>query len=197
MTNPGERFLSNKQEKVEVFEALYQKLLLAEGSFLEYNVPYPKVEFLRYLSEKKNLLIHGSNFDIEKLEPRQANCKSKKFGNLNAVYATEDPILPVFYAIKDKNKFRGMAISGADIHSSNGFTETSYIFKVEPEMLAINPWSPGVIYVLSKDSFEQGTDDEGDLIDEWISREEVKQLAKIKVAPEDFPYLADIKTIPK
>lgn len=196
MKNSNENNFNRNQEQAQAFEELYKKILSADGNFIEYNLPYAKREFLEYLTEKKNLLVHGSNWDTEELEPRLANCKSKKFGNLNAVYATADAVLPIFYAIKDKEKFRGMANSGfSEKKEVNRATKKVYTFGIEPEMLKSDPWSVGVVYILPKDLFEQGTDDDGVLIDEWVSRHPVKPLAKLRVTPEDFPYLKDIGVI--
>lgn len=196
MKNINEMPPVGQPESLKAFEALYQNLLHANGGFIEYDISYPKVDFLRFLSKKKNLLIHGSNYDSNELVPKQANCRSKKFGNLNAVYATEDGVLPTFYAIRDKQKFRGVSNSGySDIKHEDGTVEIKYNFEVEPHMLEINPWSEGVVYILPKAPFEQGTDDEGSLIDEWVSKKSVYPLGKLKIKPEDFPFLKDIKPI--
>lgn len=175
----------------ESFEQLWESLP-QNGSAIEYALSYPKHEFLKYLIEEKKVLLHGSNWNVETLEPRQGNCTSKKFGNLNAVYATNDPILPLFHAIQDKNTFTGSSVSGVIL--SNG-TTTSYIFKVEQKMLEKSPWSRGGIYILSPETFQQGTDDDGTLIDEFASMISVRPLAKLFVSPEDFPYLHDIQPL--
>src|SRR4051794_28104305 len=48
--------------KVRAFEELYQTMMdSAPGEILDYRLPYPKHEFLRYLVARKHLLIHGSN----------------------------------------------------------------------------------------------------------------------------------------
>ncbi|MEK7530439.1 MAG: hypothetical protein AAB573_01090 [Patescibacteria group bacterium] len=162
------------------------------GGFVDYQGGAPKIDFLQFLVEEKRLLLHGSNWDVAVLEPRLANCKSKKFGNLNAVYAVEDPMLPIFYAVKDKNKFNGVAVSGT---TQDGDKPKKYVFKVEQQMLNTQPWSAGVVYILSREGFEQGTDDDDFPIDEYISRIPVTPLAKLAVSPHDFPYLGSIKSL--
>src|SRR5215216_4431622 len=49
-------------QKVWAFEELYQMMVDSEpGHVLDYRLPYPKHEFLRYLVARKPVLIHGSN----------------------------------------------------------------------------------------------------------------------------------------
>ncbi len=186
--------LSPDQEKIASFEEFYKKILLSKGDFVDYNLSYPKEEILQYLTKNKNLLLHGSNYDVGELEPRQANCKSKKFGNLNAVYATADAILPIFHAIRDKEKFHGRSTTSKR-KVNDGTIKIFYDFKVEVEMLKSKPWSVGVIYILDKNAFEQGTSDEGVPIDEWVSRLPIKPIAKLRIDPKEFPFMDDIKPI--
>src|SRR5689334_8395179 len=48
--------------KVLAFEELYQTMLdSAPGHVLDYDLPYPRHEFLRYLVARKHVLLHGSN----------------------------------------------------------------------------------------------------------------------------------------
>lgn len=151
------------------------------------------IDFMIWLSETQNVLFHGSNNqNITELEPRKANCTSKEFGNLKGVYAVSDPILPIFYAIKDTQKFRGMARSGI-LTTESG--DKKYNFEISPELLEINPWSDGAIYILPKEKFRQGKDDYGNKIDEWICEEKIKPIGKILITPEDFPYLDQITPI--
>lgn len=180
-----------------LFEKLYQKAIAKEGDFLDYEGPYTKEKFLEFLVQNKNVVLHGSNRESEELEPRQANCRSKKFGNLNAVYATEDNILPIFYAIKDKEKWDGPSASGyyKVIEPLTKQVDKKYEFEIDEKMVKSKPWSDGVIYVLSKKDFDQGVDDKGNLIDEFVSRSPVKPLFRLKVEPKDFPYLNNIKLI--
>ncbi len=174
------------------FASIWDAALATLGAFIDYQSELPKVDFLEFLVKEKQLLLHGSNWDVSALEPRLANCASKKFGNLNAVYAVEDAVLPIFYAIKDKNSFSGVAVSGTH---QDGDAPKEYIFKVEQRMLDIQPWSPGVVYILDRKGCEQGTDDNRLLIDEYISRTSVIPLAKLAVNPQDFPYLNAIDSL--
>ncbi len=182
---------SSNNEKSAAFETLYQGMLAQDGGFVEYSLPYPKYDFLNFLVREKGVLLHGSNQpDIRELEPKQANCKSKKFGNMQAVYATQDSILPLFFAVRDRSKMRGRTESGYREEYVDGQQKKTYGFAVSSQaVLNSNPWLDGVVYILPSDSFEQGTDDEGHQIDEFVSRTPVKAIARLRVGPEDFPYL--------
>ena len=69
---------------------------------IDYTLSAPKWQFLCYLCEAKDVLLHGSgNPDIQEFEPRQSN-DTQEFGNRQAVYAASDGIWPIFFAITDK-----------------------------------------------------------------------------------------------
>lgn len=49
-------------QKIEAFESLFlQTRRLGPAAVIDYNIPYPKHEFLRYLVDRKEILLHGSN----------------------------------------------------------------------------------------------------------------------------------------
>lgn len=171
----------------KVFEALYQEIINAEDVFtVEAMEGFSKVEFLKFLADKGEFLFHGTNpTEIEELEPRQANCRAKNFGNLSAVYATTDPVLPIYHSVFNRKYFSGL-------HSC-GVTNNEYIFKIDGKFKDEKVWTDGCVYILDKSKFEQGTDDDGELIDEFASTEPVKPLAKMLVEPEDFPYLDEVE----
>lgn len=73
--------------------------------------------------------------------------------------------------------------------------EKTYHFAVGADMLALRPWSDGAVYILPQEAFEQGVDDNGMLIDEFVSRAPVTPIARLKVGPEDFPYLDSVGAI--
>lgn len=183
-----------EQEKIKEFDDLFEAALNSEDGFIEYTSMYPKEEFLKYLVDNKDVLLHGSNnTEINELEPRQANCASKEFGNQKGVYACEDEILPMFYSIKDKETFNGTAVSGYG--TVDGDTQKQYEFSVPQDMKDKAAWSDGVIYILDKSNFVQGHNDNGNEIDEWMSAEKVKPLAKLIISPGEFPYFEEIKVL--
>lgn len=181
-----------------MFAKAYDTMILGTSTdgFIELSEKVSKVDFLGWLVKEKGFLLHGSNNqEIGTLEPRQANCASKEFGNMKAVYAVEDCVLPTFYAIKDRVKFKGRARSGYTEVSYGEETTREYEFAIDKNLVAQNPWSDGAVYVLSRETFVQGHDDEGNPIDEWASEVEVTPVGKIKITTDDFPYFHEIKTI--
>jgi hypothetical protein len=58
-------------EKQEAFEALFGST--PAGNFVDYRLPYPKWEYLSYLCETKEMVLHGSQVvGIDVVEPRQS-----------------------------------------------------------------------------------------------------------------------------
>jgi len=175
----------------EQFTLLLAKVKNSPSGFIEYRLGFPKYRFLAYLLEQ-GYLLHGSSVeDVETLEPRQVNDASKKSGNQVAVYAVSDPILPLFYAIKDRKKLLGMTRSGYNI-DENGVK--TYRFQIDGKRSEKDPWKNGVIYVLPKEKFTQSVNDDGELTDEWVSPVLIAPVARLRVTPEDFPYLEEVKS---
>src|SRR5689334_13111620 len=75
------------------FERLYADMLAADPTQpIAYELTVPKWKFLSYLTDTKNILMHGSNnASIEEFEPRQSN-DTAEFGNRRAVYAASDAL---------------------------------------------------------------------------------------------------------
>jgi putative nucleotidyltransferase with HDIG domain len=194
---PDMRSIGSKRDKM--FERLYRDAVEpACGRIIKYGLPYPKHEFLRYLTHTKGLLLHGSNVpDIEVLRPSKSNCKIKGFGNLVGVYAMRDEIFPIFQAIQDNDKFNGTTTLTGFTQSidDNGVIHDIYQFAIESKLAKSKPWSKGMVYILPSDSFSQGVDDNGHQIDEWISSQPVMPIAKLPVSQRDFPYLKHITVI--
>lgn len=184
-----------QENKQRAFEALFENVLQNKGEdipTIEYHLPYPKEEFLKFLAENKNVLLHGSaNQDLGVLKPRQANDGAKKSGNKNAVYGVVDPVLPIFYAIQDRTKLQGVIESGIDIDEETGKSE--YKFRIPKSAQETKPWTNGIVYLFDKSLFHPEKDDNGDLSGEWTSDVSVKPLAKLEVRPEDFRYMDKIE----
>lgn len=183
------------ETKHEDFEKLFEETLKKKGEgvlVVEYTLSYPKEDFLRFLTEEKNVLLHGSSSkDIETFEPRQANDTVKVSGNKKAVYGVTDPVLPIFYAIQDRDKLQGSIRSGVTTDLDTG--ESEYRFSMPKDNLDIKPWTRGVVYVFDKNQFHEEEDDAGELSGEWTSEIPVKPLAKLEVGPEDFRFLDKVE----
>jgi hypothetical protein len=182
------------------FERLYhEQVAPGGGGEIAYSLTAPKWQFLCYLCEMRDLLLHGSGQpDIAVFEPRQSN-DILEFGNRRAVYAASDGIWPIYFAIMDRDRyvtslanacFRIVATAAGDRD------EPYYFFSINGDALPHRPWRRGTIYLLPRGSFEQmplqsarGVQVE---VAQWASPAPVLPLARLTVEPEDFPFLAQI-----
>lgn len=178
----------------ELFESLYNQINSSEKPLIIENIEgFSKEEFLKYLSDTGEFLFHGTNSsEIEELEPRQANCRAKNFGNLKAVYATSDSVLPIFHSVFKRSGFEGSSSSGVTFSERNG-GYAKYVFKINGVNSTGEFWTDGCVYVLDRSQFEQGTDDDGKPINEFASLEPVRPKAKLIIHPEDFEYKDEVE----
>lgn len=187
-----------EQEIRIAFENLYQQAFLAGSKHtIEYQLPYPKSDFLRYVARKHQLVFHGStNSDIDQFQPVRTSAElfdDTGRGNLAAVYATHYPIWSMFFAIVDRSKARG-AITNGVIQVQNGFGEKLdfYFFAMTEGLFNADPWVDGMIYILPSKTFRQLNLPNGMPSNEWASEKPVQPLMRIPVSPKDFPFLESV-----
>jgi hypothetical protein len=149
--------------------------LIERGGRIDYRLPYPKHELLARAVAAHGVLLHGSNDDkIEVFEPRE---QTTYRGQLtNAVFATPDPIWPIFFAIVD----RGVANSLWN-QCLMELPRTRYFFSVgaEPD----RAWTAGAVYLLPGETF--GRDE---VASELRSPVAVEPRAVLPVTKDDFPF---------
>ncbi len=181
-------------EKRAAFDALWEETLATDPEHpLEYALPYPRHEFLRYLTGEKGLLLHGSNQpEIARFEPRR---QTDFFGRVTeAVFAASDGIWPIFFAIVDQQAYRGALRNGCfQVPRPDGTTRRVYHFSLNREALARGPWTNGMVYVLPRGPFRRVDEASGDFLQEWLCPHPVAPLARIPVGPEDFPFLEQVQ----
>jgi hypothetical protein len=184
-------------EKRSAFEGLWNST--PQGDLIDFQLPYPKWEFLSYLCETKELVLHGSqNPEIEVVEPRQAN-DVKSFSNQRAIYATTDGIWVQFFAILDRKKFHGMSLFNSCMRvrlPDNQLSEPAYFFSITHSVLVQKPWCQGMIYILPRGAFQQEAPQKMQgmeiIFPHWISTTSATSVARLSVGPQDFPFLAQI-----
>jgi hypothetical protein len=193
----NESILKNNErsEKETLFAKLFDTVVARREETgvptIEYNLPYPKEEFLSFLTASRSVVLHGSNTsDITELSPIQANDRAKKSGNLKAVYGVMDPVLPIFFAILDRKKVHGGVKSGLGHDQETDARE--YQFILPPGSLETEPWKQGMIYILDKENFVKQYNNDGTLSGEWTCEVPVRPLAKLAVGPGDFRFLGDV-----
>lgn len=180
-------------------EAIYQAAVGQGGpAWIDPQLPVPVWQFLCWLTDVKGHLLHGTGDPgIALFEPRQSNDVGE-FGNRKAVYAASDGIWPMFFAVSDRSRYP-MTISNAAIRVEmpEGLSRPHYFFSMSDVVLAQKPWREGVVYVLPRAGFEQESPYRWQgmpvLTNHWASPEAVQPLAKLRVRPEDFPFLARVR----
>ena len=185
------------REMLAAFEQLFQST--PAGGFVDYDLPYPKWQYLSYLCDTKELVLHGSqNLDIDEVEPRQAIDK-KAFSNQRAIYATTDGIFVIYFAIIDRKQYPEISLFNSCLQariSPDLLTDPFYFFSITHSVLLQKPWCPGAIYILPRQAFEQepaqqarGTEI---FFPHWISTRPAQPVAKLLVSPRDFPFLPQV-----
>ncbi len=184
-------------EKQDSFEDLWQST--RPGGLVEYHLSYPKWQFLSFLCQARELVLHGSqNQAIGMLEPRQAN-DVRAFSNQRAIYATTDGIWVIYFAILDRRMYPEMTLFNSCLRarvSPAQLSEPLYFFSITHSVLLRRPWCQGTIYILPRRSFEQEAPQQLQGVEitfpHWISPLPAEPVARLNVGPQDFPFLAQI-----
>lgn len=166
---------------------------------IHFTLPWPKWQFLCHVADRHSIALHGSgNPDIALFEPRQSNDLGD-FGNQKAVYAASDGLWAMFFAIVDRDRF-AMSVTNACVCLVDPMGARHgpyYVFSVSQTALPRQPWRTGTVYLLPHDSFmTQPPMAYGSYkvqIAQLASLAPVQPLAKLTVAPADFPFLPQIR----
>ena len=191
--------LDFNEQKTRIFENIYETSCRGKGTVtIDYNCEFPKHEFLCYLVENKNVVLHGSNEKkLRSLVPLRRSLDSRQVGNLNAIYASSDGIWPIFYAVWDRRCFGETNNSCFWAKDSEGKLRKYYAFFLashgeEREATDERCWTDGMVYILPRDSFNRLVDDAGNQLEEWASTQPVQALARLPVSPHDFIFLDEV-----
>jgi hypothetical protein len=184
-------------DMVAAFDKLFKSTPL--GAFIDYSLPFPKWQFLSYLCETRNLVLHGSqNLEIEQVEPKQANDK-RAYSNQLAIYATTDGIWVMYFAILDRKKYPEITLFNSCLQariSPDQLSKPLYFFSITQSVLIQKPWCTGAIYILPRQSFTQESSQQAQgteiIFPHWISTQAAQPIAKLLVEPDDFPFLDQI-----
>ena len=156
-------------------------------------------QFLCGLADCREIAFHGTGDpNIESFEPREP-VDFAPFGQQKAVFATSDPIWAMFYAIVDRDRYPLTLNNGCillmDAEGRPGLPH--YYFSITRNALHRRPWRTGYVYFLPTESFVEqpaGTY-AGHVarIPQLASPAAVTPFARLQVAPNDFPFLAQIR----
>ena len=194
-------------EKRRAFDQALEAMIEAPaGSAPGYPCPYPKWEYLRYLTRHKGMVLHGSNRgDIDVLRPQEQTDFSGR--RITAVFGTRDAIWPLFFATLNTAGYRGSLRNGCWVMAARGGGQRHpalggqrhpalgerrfYFFSVNRDRLGPGLWTEGTVYILPGDTFEK-TDTAAVRFDEWASRTAVTPVARLAVQPGDFPFAGQV-----
>jgi hypothetical protein len=179
------------QKRTE-FEILLQKAYITKG-FIDYNLPYPKYELLYYLAKEKNAIFHGSpNCNISEFQPFRRTLDSNIHGNVNATYATIDPIWPIFFAILNRTSIKFRIVNGpSKFIFPDGTSQMLYFFAIGSEFLKIHPFTNGMVYIFNRSSFHISGGGEPEEA-EWVCEDKIKWFLCLPISPSDFPFIDQI-----
>lgn len=177
---------------LSAFDALWARAA-ANGGWIDYRLEAPKWQFLCHLADSHGVLLHGSgNPEIALFEPRQPN-DSTPFGNQKAVYAASDGLWPMYFAILDRDRYPMLLINSSLrlVGEDGARSDPFYFLSISDHALTKQPFRPGTIYILPRDSFVQQPNESyrGQTIElaHWASLQPVRPLAKLAISTEDFP----------
>jgi hypothetical protein len=185
-------------EKQTQFERLLKASLeRVDGGWIDYDLPYPKHEFVQYIMQQDIIIFHGSNIkDIETFQPVR---KSMEFmdetgrGNVAGVYGTHDGLWSIFFAIIHRESLEGSIRNGVVyFHNQDGEQLPVYNFSINQDQLGEVPVTDGALYLLPRDTFVRLKLIEDSYANEWVSESPVKPYARLLLHPEDFPFLNQI-----
>ncbi len=152
--------------------------------------PYLAHEFLRYLVREKGVLLHGSNHTtIDTLLPKKQTDWNGR--PTEAVFASGDGIWPLFFAVVKHAGYRGSLRNGCFVVGDRPGERRYYFFSLNASYQTQQPWQDGVIYILPGATFQK-TGSGLVRFDEWVSPQPVRPLARLRVTPQDFPFLHQV-----
>jgi hypothetical protein len=181
------------------FDAIWRRTLdKGRSPLLAEPLPAPKWQFLCHLADEHGLVLHGSGRpDIAVFEPRQP-VDLREFGSRNAVYAAGDGLWAMFYAVANRGRIPTMTNACVRLVDPAGHASPPrYVFSISRSTAAEEAWRSGTVYILPGEPFElQPPLEFGQYeahIPQLASPIAVHPLARVRVEPADFPFLAQVR----
>jgi hypothetical protein len=187
------------QTRSEFDQLLARARAAGTNTQIDYTLLAPKWQFLCYLADEQGIVLHGTGDPpIQVFEPRPSNDLSE-FGAQTAVYAARDGLWAMFFAVLDRTHYP-MATSNACVRlvdEVGQVSEPRYVFSISQPVLQQRPWRTGMVYLLPEETFvNQPALRFGPYevrVPQLASLVPVRPMARLEVAPEDFPFLKDIR----
>jgi hypothetical protein len=193
-----QRPVAGRLPDVGAFERLFREQVApGTGGAIRYQLDAPKWQFLCWLTESQDVVLHGANRStVGTLEPRQADDVGE-FGARHAVYAASDGIWPMYFAVADRTVVTSLV--NACIHvDDNGARASYYYFSIDHAAMRSKPWVAGSVYVLPRATFEPEPEETWQGLHcaptQWASSVPVRPMARLTVTPDDFPLLTEVRS---
>jgi hypothetical protein len=180
---------------VAAFDRLWRSHVAAGGGPLDYPLAAPCWQFLCWLADTQDGLLHGTwSPALTELEPRKADDVGE-FGAQTAVYAASDGLWSMYFAVVDRHQVSSLVTRASDSRAPTGADPApTYYFSVDRDPLqAGTAWRTGYVYVLPREGFEREACEHayGLLLGgtQWASPVATRFIARLLVQPSDFPLL--------
>jgi hypothetical protein len=152
---------------------------------------------VQFVTAQDIFIFHGSNnTEITTFEPVRKSMELRDAtgrGNLQAVYGTHDGLWAMFFAIVDRARLKGSIRNGVTyFHNRAGERLSAYNFSINQDYLDQHPYTDGALYLLPRQTFVRLRLTEQAYANEWASEQPVRPHAKLRVGPQDFPFLDQI-----
>lgn len=181
------------------FDALLDNTLALGGCpTIHFDLPWAKWHFLCHVADHHDIALHGSGDpNIILFEPRQSD-DLNDFGNQKAIYAAADGLWAMFFAIVNRERVGSITNACIRLIDKTGAVHGPYyVFSVSQSTPASQRWRTGWVYLLPRHPFmAQPPFAFGAYevtVAQLASPEPVQPLAKLMIAPEDFPFLSHVR----
>lgn len=179
----ADKYFKNDKEKAEE----NQPVVISRKEIEEIIEKGGILENILNLAVESGYVLHGSPYELKKIEPRQVN-GARDEENLNAVYATNLVPVALFCAIKSDARAKELALKNRgyiDLHSNwdiGGDDEVKVgwsHFAASREI--IDTLGDGFIYIMPKNDFKYNGGD-------YIREEEYVPRLMVQIKRDDFKY---------
>jgi hypothetical protein len=179
-----------QREEVSRFECFTRRHLdSGPSSGAMISPPGDTLAYVRWLARQRPVLFHGSHRDdLAVLRIDRESTDSSAFGNQAAVSASDDPVWAMWFALL----WRGVGFESTRNGASRlrGTRRRQYWFSVNAGFPDEDLLADGWLYVLPRDGFRQEPAFVGLWYSgQWVSSHPVEPLARLAVAPSDFPFV--------
>lgn len=163
-------------------ESLWARATAGAGAALDSSIGVPKWAFLRYLVERRGLLLHGSRVaGVDVLRPVSHSWGGGQTADQPGLFAVDHALMAMYFGVIDRSKVPHMSNGGSKLTSLDGKRVRGFHLGLDFVALTERPFVDATVYVVPPDTFSP--------MGELTNLVPVQPLAGVPIAPEDFPLL--------